>query len=229
MKGESLLNNLNILTVFLAGLASFLSPCVLPIATGYIAYIAGAIFEDELKNKKLLVLRRTLGFVLGFTVVFVLLGITASSIGTVLNGYRNILLKIGGVFLILLGFSLIGILNIKITGIQKKMPLEVSSITGSFFVGMFFGIGWTPCVGAILGAVLIYAGSQETILKGGILLTIYSLGLSIPFILTSIFINKIDRFWKKLLKFEKVIRLIMGIIIIIMGVLMFLNKLSIIK
>lgn len=223
------MNNLNILTVFLAGLASFLSPCVLPIATGYIAYIAGAIFEDELKNKKLLVLRRTLGFVLGFTVVFVLLGITASSIGTVLNGYRNILLKIGGVFLILLGFSLIGILNIKITGIQKKMPLEVSSITGSFFVGMFFGIGWTPCVGAILGAVLIYAGSQETILKGGILLTIYSLGLSIPFILTSIFINKIDRFWKKLLKFEKVIRLIMGIIIIIMGVLMFLNKLSIIK
>lgn len=217
------------ITAFAAGLASFLSPCVLPLATGYIVYITGAIFEEDLSDRKFFALKRTIGFVLGFTIVFVLMGITASSIGIILNTYRRVLLKIGGAVLIAIGLSLLGLFKLNITGIHKKMPDDVGSFTSSFLVGMIFAIGWTPCVGAILGAILIYAGSQGTALHGGLLLFIYSLGFSLPFIITALFVDRIDGFWRKLMKYQKAVSRIMGIIIIILGFMMLTDRFSILS
>ncbi len=215
------------LAVFLAGLASFLSPCVVPLASGYITYITGAMVESELEGKRLFAFKRTLLFVSGFTVVFILLGVTASSIGYFLNLYRDILTKVGGILLVVIGLSMLGLFKLRITGKQFKLPVEVESPFSSFVVGMIFGIGWTPCVGAILGSVLIYAGSSDSIFEGGLLLFVYSLGLSIPFLISSIFIDRIGEVWKSAGRYSGIISKIMGILIILIGILMFFNKLSI--
>lgn len=213
-------------TVLIAGLASFFSPCVVPLATGYITYITGAIVESDLEGKKLFVFVRTLAFVLGFTLIFTLLGFTATSLGVFLNVYRDIIMKIGGIFLVLLGLSMMGVLNFKITGKKVKFPVNVGSIPSSFLVGLAFGIGWTPCVGAILGSVLIYAGSQDEVAKGAFLLFIYSVGMSIPFLISSLFIGKVGLLWKKVGKYTSLINKIMGILIISIGILMFFDLLS---
>lgn len=213
--------------VFLAGLASFLSPCVVPLASGYITYITGAMVESELEGKRLFALKRTILFVSGFTLVFIILGVTASSLGYFLNLYRDIFTKIGGVLLIIIGLSMLGLFKLRITGKQFKLPVEVESPFSSFLVGMIFGIGWTPCVGAILGSVLIYASSSESLFEGGLLLFFYSLGLSIPFLISSIFIDRIGKVWKSAGKYTNIISKIMGILIIVIGIMMVLDKLSI--
>lgn len=223
------MESINIITAFLGGLASFLSPCVLPLASGYIVYITGAMIEEDLEKKKLFAFKRTISFILGFTVVFVLLGVTASEIGGVLNIHRMTLLKVGGVLLIIIGLAIMGVLKFKIRGLNKKMPIDVKSNIGSFIVGMIFAIGWTPCVGAILGAILIFASNQDTAFEGGILLLIYSIGFSIPFLITALFIDRINTFWKKIEKYQGIISKAMGIFIIILGIMMFMDKLSILN
>ena len=212
-----------------AGFLSFFSPCILPMIPAYITYITGVSLEEELKNKKTLAVTRTIVFVLGFTIVFIMLGLSFSAIGSVFVKYRNLMYKLSGIFIIIFGFNMLGLIKLNIKGINIKINKEPSRITGALFMGMAFGAGWTPCAGAILGSILLYVTTTATLYKGIYLLFIYSIGMGIPFVITAILISKFSVF---LLKYEKVvvyINKIGAVILILFGVLVFFNKLSIIS
>ena len=200
--------------IFIEGLASFLSPCVLPMLPMYVSYFAG---ED--KNLKKVVIN-SLGFVLGFTIIFVLLGIFASTLGKLItanSGYINIIL---GIIIILFGLNYIGILNIKILnkskGIKKNTD-KLSSFSAILF-GMIFSVCWTPCVGVFLSSALMISSTSGNILKGGIMLFIFSIGLGIPFILTSVFLERLKNTFDFIKKHYDMINKIAGIILIFSGI-----------
>lgn len=209
-----------------AGFLSFFSPCILPLIPAYITYITGTTIEEELRDKKLFALVRTLGFVIGFSVIFIIFGLSAGLIGQTFYGYKNTLTRIGGAIIIVFGLNMMGILKLsflnKQTGI--KAPKAVNSWFSSILMGMVFATGWTPCIGAVLGTILVYAGTTTTVLKGFYLLLAYSIGMAIPFLLTALLINQ---FTKLLVKIEGILPYVMklsGIIIIALGILMVLNK-----
>ncbi|MGF7060814.1 cytochrome c biogenesis CcdA family protein [Brassicibacter mesophilus] len=221
--------DVSIPAAFAAGLLSFFSPCVLPLIPAYITYITGTTFEEELDNKKIFALVRTLGFVIGFTIIFMIMGVSASFLGKIFKLYKSEFTKLSGILIVGLGLNMMGILKLNFLskGIKVKMP-KITGWFSSILVGMAFAAGWTPCVGAVLGAILIYAGTTATVSKGVYLLLSYSLGLAIPFILTSLLINKFSRM---LTKSEKVIPYIMkisGAVVVILGLLIFFNKIYVI-
>lgn len=200
--------------IFIEGLASFLSPCVLPMLPMYVSYFAG---ED--KNLKKVVIN-SLGFVLGFTIIFVLLGIFASTLGKLItanSGYINIIL---GIIIILFGLNYIGILNIKILNKSKGIKKNTDKL--SFFLailfGMIFSVCWTPCVGVFLSSALMISSTSGNILKGGIMLFIFSIGLGIPFILTSVFLERLKNTFDFIKKHYDMINKIAGIILIFSGI-----------
>jgi cytochrome c-type biogenesis protein len=212
-----------------AGFLSFFSPCILPMIPAYITYITGVSLEEELRNKKVLAITRTLVFVLGFTIVFMMLGLSFSAIGSIFVKYRNLLYKLSGTIIILFGLNMLGSIKLNIRSINFKISKEPSKITGALLMGMAFGAGWTPCAGAILGSILLYVSTTATLYKGIYLLFIYSIGMGIPFIITAILISKFSEF---VLKYEKgvvYINKIGAIILILFGILVFFNKLSIIS
>lgn len=209
-----------------AGFLSFFSPCILPLIPAYITYITGTTIEEELKDKKLFALIRTLGFVIGFSIIFIIFGLSAGLIGQTFYRYKNTLTRIGGAIIIVFGLNMMGILKLsflnKQTGI--KAPKTVNSWFSSILMGMVFATGWTPCIGAVLGTILVYAGTTTTVLKGFYLLLAYSIGMAIPFLLTALLINQ---FAKLLVKIEGILPYVMklsGIIIVALGILMVLNK-----
>ena len=185
--------------IFIEGLASFLSPCVLPMLPMYVSYFAG---ED--KNLKKVVIN-SLGFVLGFTIIFVLLGIFASTLG---------------VIIILFGLNYIGILNIKILNKSKgiKKNTDKLSFFSAILFGMIFSVCWTPCVGVFLSSALMISSTSGNILKGGIMLFIFSIGLGIPFILTSVFLERLKNTFDFIKKHYDMINKIAGIILIFSGI-----------
>lgn len=206
---------MNFLIIFIEGIASFLSPCVLPMLPMYVSYFAG---QD--KNLKKTVIN-SLGFVLGFTIVFVLLGIFASTLGkliTVNSKYINILF---GAIIILFGLHYIGILNIKILNKTKgiKKNKDTLSFFSSIIFGMIFSVCWTPCVGVFLSSALMMSATSENILKGGLMLLIYSIGLGIPFIITSIFLEKLKDTFNSIKKHYNIVNKIAGIILILSGIM----------
>ena len=170
------------LAAFLAGILSFLSPCVLPLVPGYVSLISGATVEDlQSEDRRMLgtVMLHSLTFILGFSVVFIALGAVATSIGQLANEYHHILAKVAGVIVIIFGLHLTGLLKIKALYADKRLHdvKGSSSAWGSFAVGFAFAFGWTPCIGPILATILVFAGAQETLFKGVFLLAVYSLGL----------------------------------------------------
>ena len=175
------------LAAFVAGLLSFLSPCVLPLVPGYVSLISGATVEDLQSNDRRMlgtVMLHSLTFILGFSVVFIALGAVATGIGQFANEYHNLLAKVAGIIVIVFGLHLTGLLKIKALYADKRLH-DVkggSSALGSFAVGFAFAFGWTPCIGPILATILVFAGAQETVFKGVLLLAIYSLGLAVPFL-----------------------------------------------
>lgn len=212
-----------------AGFLSFFSPCILPMIPAYITYITGVSLEEELRNKKVLAITRTLVFVLGFTIVFMMLGLSFSAIGSIFVKYRNLLYKLSGIVIILFGLNMLGAIKLNIRSINFKISKEPTKITGAFLMGMAFGAGWTPCAGAILGSILLYVSTTATLYKGLYLLFIYSIGMGIPFIITAILISRFSEF---ILKYEKsvvYINKIGAIVLILFGILVFFNKLSIIS
>jgi cytochrome c-type biogenesis protein len=219
------ITEISILTAFLAGVFSFLSPCILPVASGHITYITGAIIEDELKGRKLFALKQTLGFVLGFTAVFMIFGLSFGTIGMFMRVHKDLLNMISGAFIIFMGLNILGVLKFKLRGKRLKKPDEVTSWLGSVFVGLAFGIGWTPCIGPVLGTILFYAGSQTNAAQGAYLLLIYSIGLSIPFLITALLVDRISVYWKKLSRYTPILMKLSGIIVIAIGLLIFFNKL----
>lgn len=200
--------------IFIEGLASFISPCVLPMLPMYVSYFTG---KD--KDSKRAVIN-SLGFVLGFTIIFVLLGIFASTLGKLITTnirYINIIL---GIIIILFGLNYIGIFNIKILNKSKgiKKNTDKLSFFSSILFGMIFSVCWTPCVGVFLSSALMISATSENILKGGIMLFIFSLGLGIPFILTSVFLEKLKNTFDFIKKHYDIINKIAGIILIFSGI-----------
>lgn len=221
------MNNISLLLAFSAGLLSFLSPCVLPLVPAYITYITGSAVADLGSGKaKLHTLYKSLGFVLGFSLIFIAMGASITSIGKLLISNMNTFRKIGGAVIVLFGIHITGIIRIKPLYYEKRViPFEkLGKNISSVFVGMAFAAGWTPCVGPILASILIYAGSMETVGMGILLLTAYSLGLAVPFILTAYAIGSFSNYFRKISRYLNGISIASGILLIIMGTLIFTNK-----
>jgi cytochrome c-type biogenesis protein len=218
---------IELLIAFGAGLISFLSPCVLPLIPGYISYISGASLDELLANKKINLLPLIL-FTLGFSFVFIIFGAAASYLGQVLLQNSEALRILAGLIIIVFSLQLIGIININFLNFEKKIYTKKNNnIWFSFIIGMAFGFGWTPCIGPILGSILALASTEETVFKAIILLSFYSLGLAIPFILSGYLMQRFLMFSKN---FKKNINLVTksgGVILLITGVLILTNQLQI--
>ena len=212
---------------FGAGLVSFLSPCVLPLIPGYISFISGQTLKELIDNKKINLTPLIL-FSLGFSFVFILLGATASFLGKFLIQNSNQLRVAAGIIIIIFALQLIGIINIKFLNYEKKYYTSKSSkILFSLVVGMAFGFGWSPCIGPILGSILVLASTEENVSRAIILLSFYSLGLAIPFIASGFLIQKFLVFSKNFKKNINKVTKIGGVILLITGILILTNKLQV--
>ena len=212
---------------FGAGLISFLSPCVLPLIPGYISFISGASLNELLAKKKINLIPLIL-FTLGFSFVFIMFGAAASYLGQVLLQNSQILRVIAGLVIIIFSLQLIGIVNISFLNFEKKVYTKRNNnIWFSFVVGMAFGFGWTPCIGPILGSILAMASTEETIFKAIILLSFYSLGLAIPFILSGYLMQRFLMFSKNFRKNINLVSKIGGVILLVTGILILTNQLQI--
>ena len=205
------------IVTFLEGIASFISPCVLPMLPIYISYFTGQ--EYEKKNKALI---NSIGFVVGFSIIFVLLGVLASSIGSIILKYQNIIKIIFGIVIIIFGLNMME--TIKIPFLNKTIKPDINkkqfNFVSSMIFGILFSVGWTPCVGAFLGSALMMASTEGEVLKGSILLLCYSIGLGIPFILSSILIEKLKKVFSWIKEHYKIINTISGVFLIIIGIIM---------
>lgn len=213
---------------FSTGFLSFFSPCILPLIPVYIMYLTGTSTESEIHEKKWLALYRTFGFILGFTIIFMIMGLSATFLGQLFARNRMLLLQISGITMIVFGLNMIGLVKLKFIKLPEliKQPDQVTGFFSALVMGLAFGAGWTPCFGPVLASIVIYAGASTTAFNGVFLLLIYSLGMAIPFILTAIFINS---FSKLLDRFEKVMKYIpklSGGILIVFGILILTNKLT---
>ncbi|MBU5676418.1 cytochrome c biogenesis protein CcdA [Alkaliphilus sp. MSJ-5] len=220
------LGNVSLSIAFGAGFLSFFSPCILPLIPAYIMYITGLSMENELETKRLFALKRTVGFVIGFTIIFIIMGTSASFLGKVFIRNKEMFSKISGILIIVFGLKMMGIINLRFLNMEKriKAPRKITNWFSSILMGMAFAAGWTPCFGPVLASILVYAGGAATVSKGIYLLLIYSIGMAIPFILTALFINVFSKFITRAEKFIIYIPKISGFIMIIFGTLVFFNK-----
>ena len=214
------------IAAFVAGIISFLSPCVLPLVPGYVSLVSGASVEElQSKDRKLLntVLLHSIMFILGFTVVFVCLGAAATSLGHLMKMYKKELTWIAGTVIVIFGLHLTGLLKIKQLYADKRLHSAGSgkSPLGAFVIGFAFAFGWTPCIGPILAVILTMAGSADSVQRGILLLFVYSLGLAVPFLLTSVGINGFLSFYGKFRRHLQKVEIGSGVLLIICGVLIF--------
>ncbi len=216
---------------FLAGIFSFLSPCILPLIPAYFTFITGYTLEDLTKSKNDQIRKRviisTAAYVCGFSLVFILLGASASFLGGLIQHYIDIIRIVGGILIILLGIHLTGIIRFSKLDVEKRLHLKKKPLhfLGTFLVGMAFAAGWSPCIGPLLGSILILAGSRDTVGEGMLLLAIYSGGLAVPFMLISVFIHLILNLVKKASRVLKYVNPVAGILLIIMGLILIFDKL----
>ena len=209
-----------------AGLLSFLSPCVLPLIPGYISYISGNSLND-LIEKKIVNLFPIILFTVGFSIVFVIFGAASTFLGQVLLQNSNELRIAAGLTIVILSLHIIGIINIKFLNYEKRIQTNSNtSFYSPILIGMAFAFGWTPCIGPILGSILVLAATEESLNKGIILLFSYSLGLAIPFILSGYLIQKFLLFSKGFKKNIGLVSKIGGIILLITGILILTNQLQ---
>ncbi len=219
---------------FIAGVLSFFSPCVLPLIPAYFSFITGFSLEeltDAEENTRKKVILSTLAYVLGFSAVFILMGASASFMGSLMKQYGNAIRLTGGHVIILFGSHLTGIIEIKGLYFEKRIHPQKKPLhfLGTFLVGMAFGAGWSPCIGPMLGSILILAGNQQTVSQGIILLALYSLGMAIPFIIISFFINAFLKFIRKATSALKYFNMIAGMLLILIGLLLVTNKLAVLS
>ena len=214
---------------FLAGLISFLSPCVLPLIPGYISYISGTSFDRIKEKKRNLIIFKTIFFTLGFSFVFIILGSTASFIGRFFLINSDILRIVAGVIIILFSLQIIGFINFSLLNkdIRFFTNKYSNNLTFPFIVGAAFGFGWTPCIGPILGSIITLAALEENIGKGVLLLTFYSLGLAIPFIITGVLIDKFLLFSKNFKKYISIVTKTGGIVLLLTGIAILTNQLQV--
>ncbi|HDP70246.1 MAG TPA: cytochrome c biogenesis protein CcdA [Actinobacteria bacterium] len=224
------MKSVSFLTVFFAGIFTFFSPCVFPLIPGYISYITGVSFQTltEKKNTSFrFIFVRILLFVLGFTFIFTLMGATASVIGGFFQTHRRILMITAGITIILFGLHLMGLLKIGFLEREKRARVRKGNgLIWPFVMGMAFAVGWTPCVGPILGSVLLIASVTDSIYSGMLLLATYSLGFGLPFLIVGLSINQFLKFFTGIKGALPYIKIASGGILILFGVLLILNKLS---
>jgi cytochrome c-type biogenesis protein len=218
---------------FIAGLLSFFSPCVLPLIPAYFTFISGFSLEELTHGRNAAMRRKvilsTSFFVLGFSLVFISMGASASYLGALMVTYKDWIRIIGGILIVILGIHLTGVIRIRGLDFEKRMKIEKKPLhfLGILVIGMAFGAGWSPCVGPLLGSILILAGSQGTVWQGVVLLAVYSSGLAIPFILISIFINFLLIFIGKASKVLKYVNIAAGVVLIAVGFILISNKLHV--
>jgi len=214
---------------FLGGILSFLSPCILPVAPGYLGIISGvsvANLKEGSTNRRQVILA-TIAFILGFSIVFITLGLSSSYLGQMLRGSRGIIAQISGIVVIFLGLHQAGWLPIHWLYRERKVEIQKSAgIVGAFLMGLAFSLGWTPCVGPILGSILAIAGSKANLGQGILLLVVYSIGLGIPFLLLALAFEKVSRGLNKIKAYLKYIEWTSGILLIVMGILLFTGNMS---
>ena len=217
---------MELIVAFGAGILSFLSPCVLPLIPGYISYISGSSI-DELKEKKNTNLVPIILFTLGFSIVFIIFGAASTFLGQVLlqNSYE--LRIIAGLVIIILSLHIIGVFNLKFLNYEKRIQTNIgNNLFSPILIGMAFAFGWTPCIGPILGSILVLASTEESLAKGILLLSFYSIGLAIPFILSGYLMQKFLIFSKNFRSNINIVSKIGGIILLITGLLIITNQLQ---
>jgi cytochrome c-type biogenesis protein len=218
---------ISIFTALIAGTLSFLSPCVLPLVPPYLCYMAGISVEQFRDTRetspqpaaRVAVLRAALFFTLGFATVFVALGAGASTIGLLLRQHLDLLAKIGGLLIVLMGLNFLGVLRIGLFSREARFQGagQPATLTGAYVMGLAFAFGWTPCIGPVLGAILGVAASRETVGEGALLLAIYSLGLAVPFWVAAGFSGLFMRFLVRFRRYLGLIEKIMGVLLIVTG------------
>ncbi len=219
--------DVSVLIAFSAGVISFVSPCVLPLVPSYLTYITGVSFKDLSeagpKGKlKWLTVSHSLLFIFGFSLVFVLMGASASYLGQVLIQYQSWIMRAGGILIIILGIHFTGIITIPFLQMEKRFELKKKPLgyLGSFLVGIVFAAGWTPCVGPILSTILLYASTAKSFTTGIVLLAFYSMGLGIPFFLASLAFNSFLSTFEKIKRYLRVITIVSGLFLIVIGILL---------
>ncbi len=201
---------------FLEGIITFISPCLLPMLPVYVSYFAGGSERDTRKT-----LKNALGFVLGFTVVFVMMGALAGSVGSLLTKYQVTVNIVTGLVVVFFGLNFLGVFKLNLfKGMSSNTKTDNLGFSSSLIFGVVFSVGWTPCVGAFLGSALMLASQQGQVLKGTLMLLCYSLGLGIPFVFSAILIDKLKTAFDFIKKNYRVINVICGIILVAVGVLM---------
>jgi cytochrome c-type biogenesis protein len=228
-------HDVTLLAAFAAGFLSFVSPCVLPLIPGYISFVSGVSVEEMRDgaapaSSRLQVFLTSLGFVIGFSIVFVLLGASATAIGKFMFAKLPLLSKVAGLVLIVFGLHTMGVFRLAFLESEKRMHSQrkPAGPLGAMLVGVAFAFGWTPCIGPILGGILAIAGSKNSVTEGITLLAIYSLGLGIPFLLTSLAINQFFGAAKRIRRYYHAIELTSGALLIVIGVLIITGQLTII-
>ncbi len=224
------MENLNLLTAFFGGIISFLSPCVLPLVPAYMSFISGISFQDMTSEERgtdeiKLILLKSFVFILGFSLVFVLLGATATYVGQFLLTHMRLIMKIAGVIIVIFGLHTAHIFQIPFLNYEKRFHTSGSELgyLGTFTLGLAFAFGWSPCIGPILAAILAMASVQDTVMKGVFLLTAYSLGLGVPFLLTGLATNWFLRVFSSVKKHFRTVEIISGLFLVLIGVLFFFN------
>jgi cytochrome c-type biogenesis protein len=216
---------------FVAGFLSFLSPCVLPLLPSYLSYITGITFNELTQEfpqsrVRMLTLVHSLLFIAGFTLVFVLLGMSLNFLGGFLPQNKALIRKVGGAAVVFFGFFIAGVINPGFMQKEKKVELrsKPAGYAGSLLVGAVFAVGWTPCVGPILASILVLSSASEGAGRGGLLLLAYSLGLGLPFLISGLLINNFLSYFKVIKRHFRAVSVISGIFLIVIGIMIFTNS-----
>jgi cytochrome c-type biogenesis protein len=226
--------DVTLLAAFGAGFLSFISPCVLPLIPGYISYISGMSLEDmrtaDAGARRRLIIA-TLFFILGFSIVFMAMGASASAIGALLRAHLGVVQKIAGATIVIFGLHLLGVFRIGFLDRDTRVQTSRKPATpiGALVVGTAFAFGWTPCIGPILGGILTIAGSKSTVGEGVLLLAVYSAGLGVPFLLTSIAVDKFFLASARVRRHYRTIEIVSGALLIVLGVLIFTDRFTILS
>lgn len=230
------MESVSILTAFAFGVLSFISPCVLPIVPGYLSFISGVSFDEMQNAESRSKVRKKIAvncafFILGFSLVFIALGASATAVGQFLHDQINLISKVAGAIIIIFGIHMIGLFKIPFLNYEKRFNTSGKplSLFGTFLVGMAFAFGWTPCIGPILAAILTIASQQDTVWKGVTLLSVYSLGLGLPFLLTGLSITLFYNVFNKLKRHLHKIEIVGGIFLVVVGILIMTNYLTVLS
>jgi len=224
------MSEIGYISAFLGGLLSFLSPCVLPLIPSYVSFITGISFEDFKTGDKARIRKLTIinsvAFVTGFSTVFVLLGVSSSYVGRFFAVYYDHIRIIGGIIIIVMGLYVMGVIKLNFLSAERRVHLHSKprGHFGSYIVGLTFGAGWTPCIGPILGTILLIASTTGSAMEGFKLLLVYSAGLAIPFVATALLINSFLSHFSAIQKYMKIIMIISGLMLIGFGVILLMDK-----